>query len=99
MSVLISPEHSHPEVLANELQQIQLVFELGIILGEPLNEPVAGVEAEQLESGGWGSLGAGGLSHGGLRLLVVGVDNLGHQLQVQQLKWHLLRGVQVHYLM
>ena len=99
MSVFISPEHSHPEVFANEFQQVQLVLELGIILGEPLNEPVAGVEAEQLKSGGGGGLGSGGLGHGGLCLLVISVNNLGHQLQVQQLKWHLLRGVQVHYIM
>ena len=62
------PEHSHPEVFANELQQIQLVLELGIILGEPLDEPVPGVVAEQLQLGGGRAVGGG---HRGVR-----VDNL-----------------------
>lgn len=42
-----SPEHCHPEVLANELEEVELVLELGIVLGEPLYESVAGVEAQQ----------------------------------------------------
>merc|ERR1719189_495187 len=86
--VYLLPEHSHPEVFANELQQIQLVLELGIILGEPLDEPVSGVVAEQLQLGGGRAVGGG---HRGVR-----VDNLTDQLQVQQLEWNLLRGVQVH---
>ena len=44
----LSPEHCHPEVLADELEEVELVLELGIVLGEPLNESVAGVEAQQL---------------------------------------------------
>ena len=44
----LTPEDGHPEVLADELEQVELVLELGVVLGEPLDQPEAGVVAEQL---------------------------------------------------
>ena len=73
-------EDGHPEVLADELHEVQLVLELRTLLGQLLDEAVTGVEPDELEVG-----------ERLLSLLGVGLlENLADQLQVQQLEWDLL---------
>jgi hypothetical protein len=42
-------EDAHPEIFADELHQVQLVFELGILAGQLLDQTISGVESDVLE--------------------------------------------------
>ena len=44
-------EDGHPEVLADELHEVQLILELRTLLGQLLDEAVTGVEPDELEVG------------------------------------------------
>ena len=78
-------EDGHPEILADELHEVELILELRTLLGQLLDEAVTGVEPDELE------VGERLLSLLGVSLL----EYLSDQLQVQQLEWDLLSHGQV----
>ena len=69
----------HPEVLADELHEVQLVLELRRFFRQLLDEAVTGVEPDELE------VGERPLPLFSVRLL----EDLSDQFQVQQLEWDL----------
>ena len=78
-------EYGHPEILADELHEVELILKLRRLLRQLFDEAVAGVEPDELE------VGERPLPLLGVRLL----KDLSDKLQVQQLEWDLFGHGQV----